>query len=127
MKPYYYVFTPGGSAPTLKHATQAEAVAESLRLAKKHLGQAFEVLKCVAISQTSEASTFWVDGEGSEPEWRYFRSNLTTGVFRRWNGTRMELAAKNDPTWEYSVGELTRVESSHTEIPASELPPEINP
>lgn len=72
MKPFFYTYNTGSQFPPKhKHDTQEAAVAESLRLAKKHPGASFEILKCVAISQTSEASTFWMDGEEPPEKPRY--------------------------------------------------------
>jgi hypothetical protein len=63
MKPYYYVYRPGNLPPTIKHKTFAEAQAEAERLAAKHVGTPFEILKAVAISQViSPATTFFMDG-----------------------------------------------------------------
>jgi hypothetical protein len=72
MNPYYYVYNQQGGAPRVRHDTAQKAMNEAERLAAKQPGQAFEVLKCVAISQTQKASTFWMDGEepAKEPEWR---------------------------------------------------------
>jgi hypothetical protein len=59
----------------VRHDTAQKAMNEAERLAAKHPGQAFEVLKCVAISQTQKASTFWMDGEDPPVEekakWRH--------------------------------------------------------
>lgn len=67
MKPFYYInnatigeFT-GEKFDTLERATE-----ESLELAEANPGQSFEILKCVGHSSTSNASTFWMDGE--EPQ-----------------------------------------------------------
>jgi len=72
MKPYYYVHNQQGGAPRVRYDTAQKAINEAERLSAKQPGQAFEVLKCVAISQTHKASTFWMDGEepAKEPEWR---------------------------------------------------------
>ena len=64
MKPQYYVYALNYGAPTVRHATLAEAQAEAERLAEKHPGRTFEILKCIGYSSTSKASTFWMDGEG---------------------------------------------------------------
>lgn len=64
MKPHYYVYALNYGAPTVRHATLAEAQAEAERLAEKHSGRAFEILKCVGHSSTRKAITFWMDGEG---------------------------------------------------------------
>lgn len=64
MKPYYYVFKKGSNAPTYKHLTLESAVAESTRLSKLQPKDTFEVLQCVAITNTfiPEPSTFFLDG-----------------------------------------------------------------
>ena len=63
MKPYYYVLnTSYLNPPTRRHATLADALRESERLAKKHKGDHFEVLKCVAISHIPKPTvTFFLD------------------------------------------------------------------
>lgn len=63
MKPYYYILnTSRIYAPTIRHATLADALRESERLAKKHPGDHFEVLKCVAISHIPKPTiTFFLD------------------------------------------------------------------
>ena len=71
MKPYYYVYALNYGGATVRHATIAEAQAEAERLAAKHPGRAFEILRCVGIAQTSKASTFWMDGEGPPEKPRY--------------------------------------------------------
>ena len=64
MKPFYYVYRSDESrGPKIKHATLAEALTESERLANQHPGSVFEILKCLAIVQCTQASTFWMDGE----------------------------------------------------------------
>lgn len=40
-------------------------------MAESEPGQAFEILRCIGIAQTSKASTFWMDGE--EPETPRYR------------------------------------------------------
>ena len=64
MKPYYYVYRRGHGPPRVKHDTLESARSEAERLASSHPGEAFEILKCVAVSSASEISTFWMDGEG---------------------------------------------------------------
>lgn len=71
MTPHYYVYCLTAGNPTVRHATLAEAQAEAERLAEKHPGRAFEILRCVGIAQTSKASTFWMDGEGPPEKPRY--------------------------------------------------------
>ena len=63
MKPHYYVYCLMADKPTLRHATLAEAQEEAERLAAREPSRAFEILKCIGISQTSKANTFWIDGE----------------------------------------------------------------
>jgi len=78
MNPYYYVYNQQGGAPRGRHDTAQKAINEAERLAAKQPGQAFEVLKCVAISQTQKASTFWMDGEArpieEKAKWRTLAS-----------------------------------------------------
>ena len=62
MKPFYCVSKSSGHPPSARHLTLESARLESLRLAALHPGQSFEILMCVGITQTSEASTFWMDG-----------------------------------------------------------------
>ena len=64
MKPYYYVYRRGHGPPKIKHDTLESARSEAERLASSHPGEAFEILKCVAVSSASKISTFWMDGEG---------------------------------------------------------------
>lgn len=64
MKPYYYVYRRGHGPPRVKHDTLESARSEAERLASSHPGEAFEILKCVAVSSASKISTFWMDGEG---------------------------------------------------------------
>lgn len=72
MKPFYYInnatigeFT-GEKFDSLERATE-----ESLELAEANPGQSFEILRCVGISSTSKASTFWMDGEEPPEKPRY--------------------------------------------------------
>jgi hypothetical protein len=62
MKPYYYVFKTSGQPPNKRHKTIKSARLESLRRASLHPGQSFEILMCLGITQTSKASTFWING-----------------------------------------------------------------
>ena len=71
MKPYYYVYAFHYGGPTVRHAAIAEAQAEAERLAAKHPGRAFEILRCVGIALTRKASTFWMDGEQPPEKPRY--------------------------------------------------------
>lgn len=72
MKPYYYIYrTDESRGPKVKHATLEEAQSESERLANKHPGSAFEILRCVGITQCAQANTFWLDGEEPPEQPRY--------------------------------------------------------
>jgi len=62
MKPYYYVFKSSGNPPSARHESLESARVESLRLASLYPGQSFEILMCIGITQTTKASTFWMDG-----------------------------------------------------------------
>ena len=62
MRPYYYVFKPSGHPPSKRHESLESARVESLRLATQHPGQSFEILMCIGITQTTKASTFWMNG-----------------------------------------------------------------
>jgi len=62
MKSYYYVYRVGHSKPTIKHHSLSSAVKESQRLSNQHPQEAFEILKCLAITMTTTANTFWMDG-----------------------------------------------------------------
>jgi hypothetical protein len=55
MTPYFYVFRPGHSFPTVRHETYALALAEATRLAEKHPGHPFEILRCISITSTLPA------------------------------------------------------------------------
>lgn len=68
MKPYYYAAENIGLR---KWDTLEEAQSEAERHAAKHPGRAFEILRCVGIAQCSQASTFWMDGEGPPKKPRY--------------------------------------------------------
>lgn len=46
-KPYWVVWNPGHGGPTVRHGTEAEAVAEAERLARRFKGETFYVLKAV--------------------------------------------------------------------------------
>jgi len=70
MTSYYRVYSNESTAAEhVETLDQAQARAEEL--AAKHPGRAFEILRCVGISQTSNASTFWMDGEEPPEELRY--------------------------------------------------------
>jgi len=62
MNPYYYVNRVGGSPPSVKHDSLKQAQMESMRLANKHPGGAFEILICIGITRTTKPDTFWMDG-----------------------------------------------------------------
>lgn len=62
MKTYYYIYRPTGGTPSRKHETITDARIEAERLAEKHLGESFEILMCVGISQVNRSKTFWLDG-----------------------------------------------------------------
>lgn len=68
MKPYYYAAENIGLR---KWDTLEEAQSEAERHAAKHPGRAFEILRCVGIAQCSQASTFWMNGEGPPEKPRY--------------------------------------------------------
>jgi hypothetical protein len=65
MKAYYYVQKINGQIPAVRHETIEAAQSEAMRLAQKHAGETFEILKCVALVSTPAptASTFWMDGQ----------------------------------------------------------------
>ena len=64
MKPYYYVYrTDESRGPKIKHVTLKDAQTEAERLANQHPGSVFEILQCLAITQCTQANTFWMDGE----------------------------------------------------------------
>ena len=71
MKPYYYVYRVGNGNSNVKHSTIESAQKEAERICNQHPGSVFEILKCLAIVQCTQASTFWMDGEnwmdGEEP------------------------------------------------------------
>lgn len=62
MKPYYYVSGTEGRLLNVKHLNLHSAHVEALRLAENNLGDAFEILMCIGITQAVKSSTFWMDG-----------------------------------------------------------------
>lgn len=70
MNPYYYVnrIGPGATVPMFRHPSLKKAQAEAERLAVLNPGVAFEILKCVGVSQVVKpaSTTFFTDSE--EPE-----------------------------------------------------------
>ena len=62
MKKYYYVYRVGHKGPTVKHPLLFDAVKEAERLAAKHPGEAFEILKAIAITQATAVQTIWMEG-----------------------------------------------------------------
>ena len=64
MKPYYYVYRYQDRGPRVRHATLEAAQTEAMRLAEQHPIGYFEILKCVGFARTTNAATFWMDGEG---------------------------------------------------------------
>lgn len=65
MKPHFFTYRANqGHAPKARHTTIESAIKEAERLSEQHPGEPFEILKCVAITQCTKASTFWMDGEG---------------------------------------------------------------
>ena len=66
MKPYYYVYRHGHRGPTCQHYKLKDAQKEAERLSEQHPESTFEILKCLGITKTTKAKTFWMDGE--EPE-----------------------------------------------------------
>lgn len=63
MKPYYYVYRYEHRGPTARHGTIESAQKEAERLAEQHPESHFEILKCIGITKTTKAKTFWLDGE----------------------------------------------------------------
>lgn len=134
MNPYYYVYKYSGNAPRIRHSTLQEATREAERLAKEEPGAYFEILKCLGFSRTSEASTFWVDGEGpavaagADAGYRYFRDGSTlfhTLFFRRKGDEgKWEYASVSSPQWDSAGCEPT---VRGLEIKATELPAPIKP
>ena len=130
MKPYYYVYRIGGSrGPVVKHPTVEAAVAESHRLAGQHPGEAFEILKCLAVTRTTEPATFWNDGEGpSAPDngFRYFVNGYA--AWRVSPEGLVQIATCHDPTWGPSIcNPEDLVEDGLVAVPASQLPHPIKP
>lgn len=62
MEPHYYVYRVGHTKPTIKHHTLKSAAIEAERLSNQHPGETFEILKCLAVTRTVLAKTFWMDG-----------------------------------------------------------------
>ncbi len=52
MKQYYYIYRVGHPKLTVKYYDLSEAVGEAERLAGQHLGETFEILKCLAFACT---------------------------------------------------------------------------
>lgn len=75
MKPYYYVYRVrdddfAARLPIVRHATIEEAQVEAERLAEKHKGVSFEILKAVAISCVPKPTvTFFMNEELSPYPW----------------------------------------------------------
>lgn len=59
--PFWFVWTPAGSAPTHKHGTLLAAKAEAERLARLNPGLKFHVLE--AVGMCSHSSVHWVSVE----------------------------------------------------------------
>jgi len=62
MKSYYYVNHVKEGHLTVRHPNLHAAHVDALRLSTSHPGEIFEILMCLGITRTSEASTFWMDG-----------------------------------------------------------------
>jgi hypothetical protein len=130
MKPYYYVYKYGGNGPRIRHCTLQAATQEAERLAEKEPGSHFEILKCLGFSRTTEANTFWVDGEGpvdlENPSYQYYRDNSFRSRHYRVcaeTGT-VQWATLMNPEWE-----VTSYRPVHdwTQVRADELPHHIKP
>jgi hypothetical protein len=128
MKPYHYVYRVSGNrGPVIKHSTVEEAVAESHRLSAQHPGEAFEILRCVAVTQTTTPTTFWNDGE--EPTARYFvGGNVYPVYWKREDGATF-VASPACPDWDGSCCGLDDLLNDETirEISAAQLPDPIKP
>lgn len=128
MKPYYYVYrVSSGRGPVVKHTTVEEAVAESQRLSAQHPGDTFEILKCLAITRTTEPATFWNDEEFPSPQYRYFTDGDGSSVWRV-DGVTGEvlIAHPEDPIWDRSHCTLDDLLTT-PEITADQLPDPIKP
>ena len=66
MKHDYYICRVGVGKILKEYTTLKSAQAESMRLAGQNPGNAFEILICVGITQTTTPQTFWVDGVNPE-------------------------------------------------------------
>lgn len=66
MKPYYYVCRYDGPAPRVRHETLKSARDEAIRLAEKHRGEHFLILKFVGFASANKANVFWADGTTPE-------------------------------------------------------------
>ena len=79
MTPYFYIHRPGTPGPTVKHPNRAAAQTEAERLATKHPGVTFEILKCVGLSSTPvpTATTFWLDEAETLPKALVIRQQLS--------------------------------------------------
>lgn len=63
MKPYYYISVANKGGITID--SQESAISHAQKLAASHPGQAFEILKCIAITtrpQKPRSNTFFLDG-----------------------------------------------------------------
>lgn len=129
MKPYYYVYRlPGGRGPVIKHSTAEEAVAKSQRLSAQHPGDTFEILKCVAITRTTEPSTFWNDGESPPPRYRYFRAADCACIWRVSPTGVVQVASTYDPEWEPSCCSAADFSNGEAEeISVAQLPDPVKP
>lgn len=72
MSPYFYVNRVAlcdtcTTTPSFRHTTLKSARTEAERLANKHPGVEFEILKCIAVSQVkAPACTVFMDGEAPD-------------------------------------------------------------
>ena len=88
MKPYYYVYRHGHRGPEIKHPSVIAAQKESIRLAEQHPESTFEILKCVGVTRTTKAQTFWMEREEPKEPEEITRLAPPTQKFQHHNGNK---------------------------------------
>lgn len=68
MKTYYYVYEYLNRAPVVRHPDFETARAEAERLAEKHPGRCFEILKALGYATTSKGTTKMFSEKDDTPE-----------------------------------------------------------
>lgn len=71
MKTFYRIAALGNRPNPQEFETVEAALDAAKEALKEFPGRVFEIYKCVAMVQYTEASTFWMDGEGPPEKPRY--------------------------------------------------------